>query len=327
MKFSILILTYKTPKMTAYCLHQIFKHSHRHEIEVVVIDNGQGEGIEGLGMYPTKLITYPSDVMQSHGIAFDYALRNGHVTHEYFITLETDAFPVHDGWLDYYENLLNQGYESGGSFLRLSGGYFMHPTGAMYRQRTYKEADSYVQNHIMYSYYPNIAMKEGHPTHLMVRRDFKPEFLKDPEKYIKIRTQDLGYDFNAKELEYMPVAKSVFHQGMGNEQERFTTYGQRTKGSVYLNNEDKLIYRMAYEPGQWFSYFMENQKKVFNIPTETIWMKGRVNQQQEYTLSQSGVKHLWGVTAYRGVIDEAVRDITKFKEETVNELYESIKNG
>lgn len=325
MKVSILIPHYKTPKMTAYCLHQIFKHSQRHEIEVVVIDNGQGEGIEGLGMFPIKLITYPSGVMQSHGIAFDYALRNGHVSNEYFITLETDSFPVSDGWLDYYENLINQNFDSAGSFLQLSGGYFMHPTGAMYRQRTFQEADKYVQNLIMYSYYPNIAMRDNHPTHLMVRRDFKPDFLKDPEKFIQIRTQDLGYDFNAKEIEYMPVAKSVFHQGMGNEQERFTTYGLRIKGSVYLNNEDRMIYRMAYEPGQWLSYFMDHQKKVYPIPTQTVWMPGRINQQQEYTLSESGIKHLWAVTAYMGVVQEDLQDIVKFKENIVNELYESIK--
>ena len=100
MKFSILIPHYKTGKMTAYCIHQVNKMKGKHEVELFVVDNSQGVGLAEVKREADKwgnveLISYPSELMQSHGIAFDYILNNYEVS-DYFITLETDSFPIND---------------------------------------------------------------------------------------------------------------------------------------------------------------------------------------------------------------------------------------
>jgi len=143
MKFSILIPHYKTGKMTAYCIHKILKHRGNHEVNIIVVDNSNDGSEEYFMPFAEKFgthewcdgwyIPYPSDIMQSHGLAFDYALENVPNITPYFITLESDSYPIDDSWLDYYENLINEGYDMAGSYLRLSGGQYIHPAGAMYK--------------------------------------------------------------------------------------------------------------------------------------------------------------------------------------------------
>lgn len=325
MNFSILIPHYKTGKMTAYCIHQLLKYKGMHELEIIVVDNSNGEGVELFSHYPIKLLTYPPHLMQSHGIAFDYALQQDAVSNEYFITVESDSFPTQDNWLDYYENLVNHNYDSAGSLLHLSGGKYLHPAGAMYGKWIWQEAYKYVRYSLEYSFFPNLAIKELFPCHLMVHRDFMTEFLKDPEKHVKIHHSYRDTDYLIQLERYLPIAQSVFHNGMGNENESYTTYGARTFSNPICDNTQPMIYRMGLEPGQWLSYYQDRLKKVFHIPTEIVWMPNRINQQQEYTIMENGFKHLWGVTTYSGVIEETVKDISLHKEKLMNELYDSIK--
>ena len=65
-------------------------------------------------------------------------------------------------------------------------------------------------------------------------------------------------------------------------------------------------------------------KKVKQIDTEIEWMPNRVNQQQEYTLTSNGVKHLWAVSAYHKMENEQFSDIINRKAQVVDELYNSI---
>ena len=79
------------------------------------------------------------------------------------------------------------------------------------------------------------------------------------------------------------------------------------------------------EPGQWLCYWMlANGYKVYDIPTETVWLPGRENQQQQYTKMQNGFTHLWAITAYNDVADESLKDIIDFKKNQLEELYNSI---
>lgn len=342
MRFSILIPHYKTGKMTAYCISQLLKFKGRHEIKIIIIDNSNGEGIEYfqkyIGPHPTyqiQCITYPSDKLQSHGIAFDYAIEYYEKEHfvqeriwdnmqgDYFITMESDSFPTQDNWLDYYENLINEGYDMSGSCLKLSGGQYIHPAGAMYRKSLWKEAREFVKHlNSTYNYYPNLGMKGLFPCHIMSN-----EILTDfPLKHHSYN----NVNFEEQLRNYLPIAQSVFHNGMGCQQEDFNTYGQRNiaSGTLDIGNDftDKTIYRMGYEPGQWFSYWhYATGRKVKQIDTEIEWMPERRNQQQEYTLMSNGFKHLWGVTAYSGSNDESTKDISNRKNQLMEELYQSIK--
>lgn len=332
MHITILIPHFRTGKMTAYTISQLLKFKGAHELDILVIDNNAGDGsTEYLipFMKDIAIIEYPKDKMQSHGIAFDYVIP--HIRTEWFITLESDSYPTKEGWLNYYKNIIDGQYDGAGSLLNLSGGQYMHPAGALYKKSIWQEAKDYCDS-IDYAYLPNIAMKDGFPCHLMVNNNFFGEFCKHPGWYV-----DLHYSYNnhtplmiaEKALAYEPVTKP-FHSGLGRFNESYNTYGQRNIESeppgIILTNEITLIKRMGYEPGQWLHYFMlATGKKLFYIPTETIWMPNRVNQQQEYTINEVGFKHLWGISAYDGCAAENVQDIVKFKAKQVEELYQSIK--
>src|SRR4030066_2215807 len=95
------------------------------------------------------------------------------------------------------------------------------------------------------------------------------------------------------------------HNGMGRLQESVRTYGRRNPESevpnILLDNRAKIIYRIGYEPGQFMYYWMlAKGYNIYSIPTEVKWLKGKENQQQEYTLNAAGIKHIWGVSAYHG---------------------------
>tara|TARA_R110000868_G_scaffold42388_2_gene143492 strand:- start:1959 stop:2882 length:924 start_codon:yes stop_codon:yes gene_type:complete len=307
MKFSIIIPHWRTGKMTAYTISQIQKLKGKHKVNIIVVDNSNGEGTEFIPADSNVMIVnYPTNLMQSHGIAFDYALQNIPNISEYFITLESDSFPTQDNWLDYYVELATEGYDMAGSRLRLSGGEYLHPAGAMYRKSNWKEAMDLVENYnSIFHYNPNSILMPEFAYHGMESKGEQDE-------------------------NYKPIAHGVFHQGMAFKDETLSTYGQRTiyseVDSILIPEECRFNYqRVGYEPGQWFSYWHYAMgKKVKQIDTEIEWMPNRVNQQQEYTLTSNGVKHLWGVSAYHGASIEELSDIVKRKNEVVNELYNTI---
>lgn len=359
MRFSVIIPHYKTGKVTAFAIYQLLKHKGPHQLDIIVVDNSGDSSIEYIRPFVRALLefnaadtltmlNYPQGKMQSHGIAVDYAMP--YVTNDYFIMVESDSYPTVEGWLDGYENLiLNQQIDAAGSILTLSGGKYLHPAGALYKKSVYLEALEYTRT-IPYIYFPNMGMKEGFPCHLMVREEIVQEFCENPAKwgidldhsYIDQTTKEKisPEKMMQKALEYQPVTK-VFHNGMGHNQEAFSTYRLRDlkyADDVYLNSWMKLqdgilteispenvIYRMGYEPGQWFCYWMiANGKKVMGLPTQIEWMPGRVNQQQEFTRMNNGFTHLWGVTAYSDCVVEDFRDIIDHKRDVVEKNYESI---
>jgi len=311
MKFSIIFCHYKTAKMSAYTVHQLIKNKGNHDIEILICNNSVGDdSIKLLDTYKDyiKIIDYPIGLMQSHGIGYDYLVP--HISNEYFITLESDSFPTQDNWLDYYVELATEGYDMAGSRLRLSGGEYLHPAGAMYKKSNWCEAMDLVEVYNkIYKYNPNSIVKPEFAYHGMESKGVQDE-------------------------NYKPIAEGVFHQGMAFKDEYLATYGQRTiyseMDSIHIPGECAFNYqRVGYEPGQWFSYWHYAMgKKVKQIDTEIEWMPNRVNQQQEYTLTSNGVKHLWGVSAYHNASIEELNDIVKRKNEVVDELYNTIQyNG
>lgn len=197
----------------------------------------------------------------------------------------------------------------------------------VYTLQAWHEAKQLVEEwNAKYDYYPNMLMKDGFPCHVMSDRS--------EWNAIPMHLFHHSYFATPKETHlenYLPIAQSVFHNGMGAQQESYLTYGQRnthTQGVLSnFNPSERLIYRMGYEPAQWFSYWhLAHGKKVKDIPTTTEWMPNRVNQQQEGTMTENGVFHIWGVTAYGTSPDTAsVQDIIDRKKQITEELYNSIE--
>lgn len=334
MKVSILVPHWRNGKATAYCVSQLLKHKGDHELEIIIIDNNFGDG-SSIYLHPfesqIKYITYPTNKLQSHGLAFEHVLYNNHVSNDWFITMESDSFPTSYGWIDYIENKIAEGYDCGGSLLKLSGGKYMHPCGAFYNKWDWYGAREYC-NEIEYCYFPNIAKKEGLIAHLMVHKSILEAFLDSPEDYIELSESYKPYNRSLalKQLNhYSPVVQGVFHNGVGRLQESLRTYGLRNPETEapnkLLNNRAKIIYRAGEEPGQHFHYYLlAIGKKCFYIPTETKWMPGREMQQQEYSITENGVKHLWAGSSFLSMKDTPMHDVYEFKKNQIDELYNSL---
>lgn len=324
--------------MSFYAIHQLLKHRGRHQLDIYVIDNHPQDETALLlkSFYGDKirLFPYPPEKMQSHGIAYDYVIP--HLRTEPFVTIESDSFPTQDDWLDWYELLMKDGYDSAGSCLDLSGGNFIHTAGAFYKKSIWQKAKRYVDN-VEYLYIPNIAMKDGFPCHLMVHHSVREQFVDNPAKlitlgpeYEKYATSDeLIFHMDIRTGEYLPIGRGVFHNGIGNTDESFYTYAQRNvveeRRHILQDNKKPLIWRMGMEPGQFFCYWMlANKHNVYAIPTGVIWMNERENQQQERTVMENGFTHLWAVTAYNDATDPALMDIIQHKKNVMEELYQSI---
>lgn len=335
MKVSIVFCHYKTGMMSAYTIAQLLKYKGRHEIEIIVVDNcADDSSKEYFAPFVNEIIyvPYPSDRIQSHGMGIEYALENGFISNEHFITIESDSFPTQEGWLDYYFNLIDNGYEMAGSHLKLSGGSYIHPCGAFYSQSLWQEAKRYCDS-IEYRYFPNLAMRDNFANHVMIHKRLLQNVFDAPEDYLELAPEyrnNTVQMMKEKEAYYRPMATGVFHNGMGIRQESVKTYGFRTieteAAMAILDNKMPIIGRVGQEPGQWLTYYAyATGKKVFQIPTETKWIPGKENQQQEYTKMENGFTHLWGISAYHD-FEGGDAEITQIKRSTPEELYNSLPN-
>lgn len=333
METTIIIPHFKNGKISAYAVSQILKHKCNNDVHIIIVDNNDGDGsVDYLQPFKNHItiIPYPKHLLQSHGLAFEYVLELGYVNTDYFITLESDGFPIDDMFISYYMNLIKDGYEVAGSIMQLSGGTFLHACGAMYKKSVWDEAKKYC-NEIEYHYFPNIAMKENFQCHAMIHKSIINEFLDNPEDYIELSDSYKPYS-KSKAIEKLNHYKSVvapFHNGMGRVQESIKTYGFRTPetetSSVLLDNKAKIIYRIGCEPSQWMHYWcLAMGKKIFNINSTTKWMPNRIGEQQEYTYTSAGIKHIWAGSSYLDMKGTAMNDVYEFKNNQIEELYNSL---
>lgn len=329
MKFSIIIPHFKS-KITAYAVSKFIEHAEGEEVEIIIINNSYPDkSIKYLEPFAGKLniFTFNHPTISSHGIAYDRAIP--FISRKWFITAESDSFPTRP-YLKYYKSIIEKGYDAAGSKLKLSGGEFVHTCGALYNVDLWKDAKRYCER-MPYTYFPNMSQFSGFASHLMVHDDILNAFLSEPEDYIELSDAYKPYSAElakSKANWYKPVV-NPFHNGCGNNNEYLQTYGQRTieseKKNVLLNNKLKLINRVGQEPGQWLSYYMAAcNMNVFEIPTETQWMKDRVNEQQEYTLNEAGIKHIWAGSSYLDMKGTEMNDVYEFKHNQVEELYNTL---
>lgn len=333
MKIAILIPHWRSGKTTAFAVSQYLKYSEGHDVEVIVINNSYGDNSINY-LWPIKgnwrVVDNMSDKTSSHGTAFDLAIPM--LDSEWIFTAESDSFPV-GPFLDSYVDIINNGYDAAGSVLSLSGGTFMHPTGSIYKRKIWEDAKRYCDN-IQYTYFPGIAMKDGVAAHLMVHESILNEFLAEPEDYVELSSSYKPYspDLAIKRADnYRPVV-GPFHNGCGKNNETKWSYGLRTIESdaenILLDNRLKMVTRFGMEPGQWLSYYMRAAGyKTYHIPIETKWMPGREREQQEYTLSASGIKHIWAGSSFLSMKDTAMHDVYEFKKNQIDELYNSLPDN
>lgn len=333
MKVSILIPHWRTNHITAYSVWKLLENIGKHDVEIIVINNSVGhDSIKSL--YPfkdeIKIIDFETKGISSHGIALDYGMN--FVSNEIVITGESDSFPTQPDWLDSYEELIKLGYDSAGSVLQLSGGQYMHGAGMFFKKSIYQEAKEYCNN-IEYSYFPNMSKKQGFDCHLMIHNSVLDNVLKNPEDFIDLANGYKGLlpEHMLEKRDYYKNVVCPLHNGMGMLDESIKTYGQRNiiqdPNYTILNNKSKLINRIGLEPHQWFCYYqIATGKKLAQIPTETVWLPNRENQQQDYTLMDNGYKHLWGISAYTDNNNEDTKDIAKVKQSIPEKLYETISD-
>lgn len=331
MKFNLLIPHFRTVEMTTYCVSKYLEYKGEHDLYIYISNNSPEIDIRS-HLKPFEdnviIVDHPTDVMHSHGTSLDRLVPI--IESGYFLTAETDSFPIRAGYLDYYADLISKGIDIAGSILSLSGGQYIHPCGALYNKSVWAEANDFAWN-TPYSYFPAMSMYKGFPCHLMVHNDIIDLFLEEPEDYIELADGYKPYSAGLaieKRNHYLPTV-GAFHNGMGANQEELETYGKRDFYSeprhVFMINSKKIIRRMGYEPGQFLSYFaFAGGKKIHEIPTETKWIDGIEGGQQEYTLTENGIKHIWAGTAHLSMKGTPLNHIYEIKHKTITDLYNSL---
>jgi hypothetical protein len=329
MKLSVLIPHFKS-KITAYSVAKFIEYSEGEDVEIIVINNSYPhESIKYLDPFIGKIniFTFNHSTISSHGIAYDRTIP--FMSNKWFITAESDSFPTMP-YLPYYKSLIGKGYDAAGSKLKLSGGEFVHTCGALYNKSLWDDAKRYCDR-MPYTYFPNMSMFSNFASHLMVHNDILNDFLSEPEDFVELSDSYKPYsaDMALQKAEWYKPVVNPFHNGCGNNNEYLQTYGQRTIESeaknVLLDNKRKLVNRIGAEPGQWLSWYMAACKmNVFEIPTETKWMEGRINEQQEYTLNEAGIRHIWAGSSYLDMKGTAMNDVYEFKHNQIEELYNSL---
>src|ERR1700753_1811939 len=168
MKFSLLIPHFKTGPMTAYSVSKFLEHKGPHDLKIYISNNSPGhDSIDYLSPFKDQIIIvdHPENIMHSHGTSLDRLVPL--IDTDFFITAETDSFPVKDGYLDYYKRLIDDENDLAGSKLHLSGGTYIHPCAALYSKKLWQDAHSFADK-TPYSYFPAMSVRKGFPCHLMV---------------------------------------------------------------------------------------------------------------------------------------------------------------
>lgn len=332
MHITLIFCHYKTWMMSAYTVAQILKYKGAHQVDLIVVDNNSADGsMEYLRPFvdDIKIVNYPKDKLQSHGIGVDYVLPS--IRTEYFITLESDSFPIKEGFLDFYENIIEGGFDIGISLLTLSGGSYGHPAGSIYKTSLWHECSEYCKT-MPYKYFPNMLMRDNFKAHLMIHESIIDKFLENPDDWIELSEDYKPYTKERAEeklAHYSPVV-GPFHNGMGGRQESIHNFGSRTFETdapfiIYNPKWQKIIGRMGYEPGQFLYYYaVATGKQIFEIPTEVKWLPGKENRQQEYTLNKAGIKHLWAISAYHNYTPESEKEVAKIKQSIPEQLYSTL---
>jgi hypothetical protein len=101
------------------CLHQIEKHSRPGDYLALVYDNAWLPAHRRALRGRKEVRVLPSNgarIERGHGGALDVLVRSTAASIPYVITLDTDAFPIRDGWIDELISALESGYAVSGIY-------------------------------------------------------------------------------------------------------------------------------------------------------------------------------------------------------------------
>lgn len=336
MKITVLIPHFKS-KITAYAVSQFINNKGMHDVDIIVINNSVGhDSIKYLEPFrnQVRIIDNITDKISSHGTAYDFVLSNGEVKTPYFLTAESDSFCIDSTYLDYYEKFINEGYDIIGSTLKLSGGSYIHcGSGAVYSKELWDEANYFCTN-VSYTYFPNMNKKGTFDCHLMVHNSILDSVLDTPSDWINLSDgyKNLPKEDMIKRAEWYSAVNQPFHFGMGGLDEDIRTYGLRDSDNdaptIMLDSAKKIVNRIGYEPSQFLNYYaVKANKKIQEIPIEIKWLPNRENQQQEYTLNEAGIKHIWAGSSYLDMKETDFNDVYEFKSNLIEELYNSLPDN
>lgn len=99
------------------CLRQVQRHSNSESYEVYIYDDARLESHRQImanypnivDIYPQSLEEFDDGSTKNLPTALNFTISRLRDNIEYFILLDTDAFPIRDNWLDIFINLLNDG--------------------------------------------------------------------------------------------------------------------------------------------------------------------------------------------------------------------------
>lgn len=334
MDITILIPHYKQWKITCYTVYQFLKYTEGTNIEIVVINNSYpDESIKYLEPFRSnprvKIIDHITNQCNSHGIAYEFALKD--VKTKYVLLSESDCFPTRP-FIEYLDLFVRNDYDLAGNIMQLSGGRYLHPASTLMKVDFWREVKQYYENS-PYHYLSNFGMVDGFAAHVMVHNDVWDFFLQKPNAFVDLpedKKNCTKEDILENERFYKSIAHSVMHNGMGMVNETVDMIGQRSHYNqpqqILLTGREKIVHRIGYEPGQAIFYMaLAMGKKVCEIPVEElVWMPGRENMQQEYTLSETGCKHLWGCSSFAYSDLPEIKDIIERKNKLPEELYSTL---
>lgn len=129
---TILIAYYRTPDLIETCLKNIRQHSSSLLRRVIVIDNASGDGVgKTLGGGIVDWMELPLNC--GHGQALDYGSR--HVETKYLVSLDSDAWPVADNWLEELVGALDGGATVAGVYHHRG---YIHPSCLAIATKTFR---------------------------------------------------------------------------------------------------------------------------------------------------------------------------------------------
>lgn len=334
MDITVLIPHYKQWRITCYTVYQFIKYTEGTDIEILVINNSYPDDsvfyLNPFKLHPrVKIIDHVTDQCNSHGVAYEFAMQ--FVKSKYVLLSESDCFPTRP-FLDYMDLFIRNDYDLAGNIMQLSGGRYLHPGAALLKVDLWREAKHYYENS-PYHYLSNFGMVDGFAAHVMIHDDIWEFFLQKPGAFVELpegKRNCTREGVLENERFYKTIAHSALHNGMGMASETVPMIGQRNQNNqpqqILLTGKEKIVHRVGYEPGQAIFYWaIANGKKICEIPVEEIvWMPGRENMQQEYTLSENGCKHIWGCSSFAYSDIPEIRDVIERKNKLPEELYNTL---
>lgn len=138
-KFCILMVVHNAREVVKLSIQNTFKHIADADAQLVVVDNASSDGIEQwLDVMSARgdLMLLRSEKNIGHGPALEYAREQ--TQSPFIVTLDSDAFPLQDNWLDLLESRIQGKVKVSGILHHRD---YIHPSCLMIKRETLDTLD------------------------------------------------------------------------------------------------------------------------------------------------------------------------------------------